>query len=176
MRDHWEIFLAEGVILTLLGLIAIFAPLFAGLFTTVFLGWLLLIAGVVGLVSTLRARRAPGFGWSLLSALVALLAGGLLLWRPFEGLVTLTFVLTAFFILDGIFMIVLAVVHRRELSGKWEWLMVNGVVDLVLALLILSGLPGTLVWALGLILGIDMVFGGTSLTVMALAARKDFPS
>lgn len=98
--------------------------------------------------------------------------GGWLLRRPFESLVTLTFVLTAFFILDGILMIVIGIAHRRELSGKWEWLILNGIVDLVLALFILSGLAGTLVWALGLILGIDMAFGGAAVTTMALQARK----
>jgi uncharacterized membrane protein HdeD (DUF308 family) len=64
--------------------------------------------------------------------------------------------------------IVLAVTHRRQLSGKWEWMMVNGVVDLILAAIIISGLPGTLAWALGLIVGIDMLFGGASLIAMAL--------
>jgi uncharacterized membrane protein HdeD (DUF308 family) len=172
MHGQWGIFLAEGIILSLLGLIAIIAPFFAGLVTTVFLGWIFLVAGVVGLVSTFRARQAPGFGWSLLSALVAILAGAVLLWSPLQGLVTLTFILTAFFILDGIFVIILAIAHRRELSGKWEWMLVNGILDLIIAGLILSGLPGTLVWALGLLLGIDLLFAGASLVAMALAARQ----
>ena len=91
---------------------------------------------------------------------------------PLQGLVTLTFILTAFFILDGIFVIILAIAHRRELSGKWEWMLVNGILDLIIAGLILSGLPGTLVWALGLLLGIDLLFAGASLVAMALAARQ----
>jgi uncharacterized membrane protein HdeD (DUF308 family) len=155
----------------LLGLIAIIVPLFAGLITTVFLGWLFLVAGIVGLISTFRTRRAPGFGWSLLSALVAMLAGAALLWNPLQGLITLTFILTSFFILDGIFVIILAIAHRRELSGKWEWMLVNGILDLIIAGIILSGLPGTLAWALGLLLGIDLLFAGASLVAMALAAR-----
>jgi hypothetical protein len=115
--------------LSILGLAAIIVPLIAGLFATVFLGWLFLIAGIVGLVATLSARQAPGFGWSLLSALAAVIAGGVLLWNPLQGLVTLTYVLTAFFIVDGILIVILAIAHRRELSGKWEWMMVNGVID-----------------------------------------------
>jgi uncharacterized membrane protein HdeD (DUF308 family) len=126
----------------------------------------------VGEHVTIRARQAPGFGWSLLSAIVAVIAGGVLLWNPLQGLVTLTYVLTAFFIVDGILMIVLAITHSRQLSGKWEWMMVNGVVDLILAAIIISGLPGTLAWALGLVVGIDMLFGGASLIAMALEARK----
>jgi uncharacterized membrane protein HdeD (DUF308 family) len=70
-------------------------------------------------------------------------------------------------------MIILAIAHRRELSSKWEWILVNGVIDLILAGIIISGLPGTLVWALGLLVGIDMVFGGASLITIALEARKE---
>ncbi len=172
MHDHWKVFLAEGIILILLGLGAIVVPPIAGLAATVFLGWLFLVAGFLGLLATFRARQAPGFVWSLLSALAALVAGGLLLWNPLAGLVTLTYVLIAFFIVDGIFTIFLAMAHRRELSGKWEWMMLNGIIDLILAGIIISGLPGTLVWALGLLLGIDLVFGGAALIAVALAARK----
>ena len=75
MHDHWGLYLGEGIVLILLGLAAIIFPFIAGVVATVFLGWLFLIAGIVGLVSTFRGRQAPGFGWSLLSALVALMAG-----------------------------------------------------------------------------------------------------
>jgi uncharacterized membrane protein HdeD (DUF308 family) len=81
-------------------------------------------------------------------------------------------VLAAFFIIDGVLVIVLAIVHRRELTGKWEWMMLNGVIDLILAGTIIFGFPGTLVWAFGLLVGIDMIFGGASLIAMALEARK----
>jgi uncharacterized membrane protein HdeD (DUF308 family) len=172
MHEHWGLFLAEGIVVTILGLAAIIVPPIAGLFATVVLGWLLLIAGAVGLFVTLRSRQAPGFAWALLSALAALVAGGLLLWNPLQGLVTLTYVMTAFFIVDGVLTIVLAIAHRRELTGKWEWMMVNGIIDLLLAAIIIMGFPGTLVWAFGLLLGIDMIFGGASLIAVALQARK----
>ena len=172
MRDYWSWFLAEGIILSILGLAAILVPPIAGVFATVVFGWLFLIAGIVGLVATLSAFGAPGSGWSLLSAFAAVIAGGVLLWKPLEGLMTLTYLLTAFFIVDGIFIIILAIAHRRELSGKWEWMMVNGVIDLILAGIIIFGFPGTLVWAFGLLVGIDMIFGGASLIAMALEARK----
>jgi uncharacterized membrane protein HdeD (DUF308 family) len=172
MHDYWGLFLAEGIVVSVLGFAAIIVPPIAGLFATVVFGWLFLIAGIMGLVTTLRAREAPGFGWSLLSALVAVIAGGILLWNPLQGLVTLTYVLTAFFVADGILVIILAIAHRRELSGKWEWMMVNGIIDLILAGIIIAGFPGTLVWAFGLLVGIDMLFAGGSLIAMALQARK----
>ena len=172
LHDHWGWFLAEGIALSVLGLAAIVVPPIAGLVATVFLGWLFLVAGFVGLIATVRARQAPGFGWALLSALVAAVAGIVLLWNPLQGLITLTYVLIAFFIFDGILIIALAIAHRREMSGKWEWMMVNGVIDLILAGIVISGLPGTLAWALGLLVGIDLLFGGASLIAMALDAHK----
>ncbi|MFC3676051.1 HdeD family acid-resistance protein [Ferrovibrio xuzhouensis] len=175
MYDHWRLFLAEGIILALLGLGAVIVPPLAGLVSTIFLGWLFLIAGIFGLLFTLRARQAPGVLWSALSAVLALVAGGLLLWNPLQGLVTLTYVLTAFFIADGILTIVLAIAHRRDLSGRWEWMLVNGVIDLILAGIIISGFPGSIAWVLGLLVGIDMMFGGAALIAMALDARKAAP-
>lgn len=173
VHRHWGIFLAEGIILVILGLAAIAIPPLAGLAATIILGWVFVIGGIVGLVSTFRARQAPGFWWSLLSALIALLAGAVLLWNPLQGLATLTFVLIAFFIIDGVLIIVLAIEYHRELSGRWEWMLLGGVMDLVLAAIIVSGLPGTLAWALGLLVGIDLVFGGFTLIAMALSARQE---
>jgi uncharacterized membrane protein HdeD (DUF308 family) len=69
-------------------------------------------------------------------------------------------------------MIALGLAHRRELSGRWQGLVLNGAIDLVLAIIILSGLPGAFAWALGLLLGIDLAFGGATLIAMALAARE----
>ncbi|HKT18269.1 MAG TPA: DUF308 domain-containing protein [Stellaceae bacterium] len=172
MHAHWKWFLIEGLILLVLGAAAIAIPPLAGIAATIWLGWLLIIGGVVGFLSTMRARDMPGFGWALASAILAFIAGLLLLWNPMRGLATLTYVLIAFFILDGVTMIVLAFAHRRELSGRWEWILINGIVDLVLAAIIISGLPGSIAWALGLLLGIDLLFGGAALIAMAMEARK----
>lgn len=172
LHDHWRVFLAEGILLIILGAAAIVVPFIAGVAATVFVGWVFLLAGILGLVATFRARGAPGFGWALASAIAAIVAGGLLLWNPLQGLVTLTYVMTAFFIVDGIFIIVLAITHRSELTGRWEWMLINGLIDLIIAAIIITGLPGTILWALGLLIGIDLVFGGSSLIAIALAARS----
>ncbi len=172
VHEHWRLYLIEGVILSVLGLAAMVVPTIAGLAAAVLLGWLFLVAGFVALVMTFAGRQFPGSVWSLLSALVAMSAGALLLWNPLNSLAMLTYVLVGFFVIDGILSIMLALAHRRNLSGRWEWLMVNGIIDLFLAGVILSGVPGTLVWAFGLIVGIDMIFGGASLVAIALRARK----
>lgn len=175
VRDHWKLFLIEGIILVVLGLLAIAVPLLAGLAVTMLFGWLFLISGIVGLITTFSMRQAPGFWWSVLSAVLGILVGGLLLAQPALGLVTLTYVLIAFFVVEGVATIMFALDHRRKLSGRWCWMLVSGIVDLFLAAIILMGLPGTVAWALGLIVGINMVFGGGSLIAMALSARSQMP-
>jgi uncharacterized membrane protein HdeD (DUF308 family) len=168
-------YLFEGIVLLVLGIGAIILPPLAGIAATIILGWLFLVGGIVGLVSTFGSRRAPGFAWSLLSALLAIIVGAILLMNPLGGLVTLTYVLIAYFIIEGVFSIGSALSHRQELAGRWEWMAFNGVIDLVLAAIIISGWPGTIAWALGLLVGIDLVFGGIALITMALHARQSPP-
>ncbi len=64
-----------------------------------------------------------------------------------------------------------AIEHRNQLSGRWGWMLVSGIVDLILAGIIIAGLPGTALWALGLLVGINLIFGGVAMVGMALAAR-----
>ncbi len=172
MHDHWVLYLVEGAALVVLGAAAIALPLLATLAVTIFLGWLILLSGGVGLFTTFWARRAPGFWWSLLSAVLAVVVGVLLLTRPISGALTLTVLLVAFFVIEGAATIMFALDHKRELSGQWGWMLVSGVVDLFLAALIFAGLPSTAAWAIGLLVGINMIFGGAALTAMALHARE----
>ena len=175
VREHWKLFLIEGIILVVLGLLAIAVPMVAGLAVTLLFGWLFLISGVVGLVTTFAMRQAPGFWWSLLSAVLGIVVGGWLLVQPELGLVSLTYLLIAFFLIEGIATIMFALDHRSALSGRWGWMLVSGIVDLFLAGVILAGLPGAAAWALGLIVGVNMLFGGASMIGMALAAHAEMP-
>ena len=124
-------------------------------------GWLLLISGVIGLITTFWAKHAPGFWWSLFSALIAIAAGIVLLGWPVSGSVSLTLVLIVFFVIEGIVSIMYAIEHRRQYSGRWAWMLFSGIIDLILAGIIFAGLPGTALWALGLLLGINLLFGGS---------------
>ena len=172
VHEHWKMYLIEGIVLVILGMAAIALPPIAGLATALVLGWLFLFAGIVGLIATFGQKNAPGFWWALASAAIAVLAGGILLANPVQGVATLTYVLIAFFLIDGVIIIVMALEHRRELSGRWQWMMLGGVMDLILAAIIIAGLPGTLAWALGLLVGIDLVWGGFALIAMAMAAKQ----
>jgi len=171
IHTHWGLFLAEGIILVILGLAAIVLPPIATIAFTIIIGWIFLVSGVVGLITTFWARHVPGFWWSLISAIVGIAAGVVLLLWPLTGAVSLTLVLIAFFVVEGIVSIMYAIEHRNQLTGRWGWMLVSGIIDLILAGIIFAGLPGTAFWALGLLVGINMVFGGAALIAMALAAR-----
>jgi uncharacterized membrane protein HdeD (DUF308 family) len=154
VKAHWKAFLFEGIVLAVLGLAAMIVPPLASLAVTI---W---------------ARQMPGFWWSLISAALAVLAGLVLLARPMQGVLTLTIVVGAYFLAEGVATIMYALEHRRELSGRWSWLLVAGLMDLLISFLIIAGLPGSAEWAIGLLVGINLVIGGASLVGMALAARN----
>ncbi len=172
VREHSTFFLVEGIVLLVLGVLAILLPPFATLAVTIIFGWIFLVSGMIGWVTTLGARGAPGFWWSLLSALLATAAGLVLLVQPAGGALSLTLLLIAFFAIEGVVSILYALEHRRELSGRWEWMLTSGIIDLVLAGIIFAGLPGTAAWALGVLVGVNLIFGGMALTAMALHARR----
>jgi uncharacterized membrane protein HdeD (DUF308 family) len=176
IHDHWKLLLIEGICLLALGVLAIVVPPIASLAVAIFLGWLFLISGVVGLFTTFMMRHAPGFLWSLVSALLAIAAGVVLIGWPVSGVISLTYVLIVFFILEGVVSIMFALDHRRELPDRWSWMLVSGIVDLILAVLILAGLPGSAAWAIGLLVGINMVMGGVALVAMAMTARRIDPT
>ena len=172
LHEHWVLFLVEGIALLVLGLIAVALPPLATVATTIVIGWLFLVSGVMGLIATFWMRKAPGFWWSLISAIVGIAVGTVLLASPLRAALSLTIVLVAFFIIEGVASIMFALDHRRELSGRWGWMLASGVVDLILGAMIFGGLPSTAAWAIGLLVGINMLFGGSALIAMALHARN----
>jgi uncharacterized membrane protein HdeD (DUF308 family) len=171
LRDSWRFLLIEGIILVVLGAAAVIIPPIATLAVEIILGWLFLVSGLVGLFMTFMMRHAPGFWWSLFSAVLALAAGVVLIGWPLSGAVSLTLLLIVFFVMEGVATIMYALDHKRELPGRWGFMLASGVVDLVLAAIIYAGLPGTAAWAIGLMVGINMLFGGFALITLALQAR-----
>jgi len=172
LHEHWVLFLIEGIILVVLGLIAIVVPPIATLAVELLFGWLFLLSGIVGLITTFWMRDAPGFWWSLLSGVLGIAAGIVLLVWPLSGVLSLTLVLIVFFTIEGIASIMYALEHKRELSGRWGFMLASGIIDLIIAAIILFGLPGSAAWALGLLVGINLAFGGAALIAMALHARE----
>ena len=168
LQRHRGLYLFEGILLTVLGVIAVLLPVMASFAATVVFGWILLTSGVIGLYTTLRGRHLPGFAWALLSALLGIAAGVILLGWPVQGAFSLTSVLIAFLLVEGAATIFFALGHRTALP-RWGIMLTSGVIDLILGVILFAGLPGTAAWALGLIVGINMFFGGWALILMVLS-------
>jgi len=171
IRAHWGLFLIQGIVMILLGLFAIAAPVMATLAVEAFAGWLFLISGLFGIAGLFTARNVPGFLWTLLGAALGILAGALLIWRPVAGVLTLTLLLIAFFVAEGITQIFSALAYRRVVHS-WGWVLVSGIADLILAAIIIMGWPGTAAWTLGLLVGIKLLMSGLALVMTAVASRS----
>src|ERR1700730_10282629 len=172
LHEHWKLFVVEGVVLLVLGLAAVIVPAIATLAYAIVIGWLFLIMGAVGLATTYWMRHAPGFWWSLVSVVLAIAVGVALRGWLCRGEVSLTLLLIAFFLIEGIASIMYALEHRRELSGRWSFMMMSGIIDLILGGIIIIGLPETATWASGLLVGINMLFGGGAWIAMGLHAKS----
>lgn len=170
IRSHWVLFLIQGLVMAVLGLMAAAEPMFSSFAVVIFAGWLFVISGIVGLAGVFTAQHVPGYWWAVLTAALAILLGAYLLWQPLAGVLSLTLAVGAFFAAQGITQIITAVQHRSVL-GSWIWLVVGGVVNLVLAVIIVSGWPGTAAWTLGLLFGINMFMWGLSLVMTAIECR-----
>ncbi len=168
---HWRLFLFQGVVMIVLGVIAVCAPVAATIAVDIYIGWLLMISGVVGLIAIVSTHHVHAFVWSLITAALSVAIGVLLVLRPIQGAVSLTFVLTAFFIAEGVFQTMVAIASRHVMAGSWGWMLMSGLADLVLAAIIIAGWPGTAIWALGLLVGVNLVTSGWAIVVGALGGR-----
>jgi uncharacterized membrane protein HdeD (DUF308 family) len=173
LRKHSTWLMIYGVVLIALGILAIALPGIASLAATVLVGWLFVAGGVFGAFAAFSAGRSmPNFWLNLLIALLYIAAGALLLINPIAGVLTLTLVVAAYFLAAGVLKIVMAFNHRRDMPRIWGWTLLIGLVDVVLALLIISGYPGTAVWVIGLLVGINLLMTGIGIVVIAAHLRS----
>ena len=158
-----------GVILILLGAASIILPGIATLATTITVGWLLIAGGIFGLISVFQAGTgSPGFWWNLLTAIVCVLAGGVLLFNPIAGVLTLTIILAAYLLATGVTKGFMAFHYRSAIPKAWGWMLFSALVDIALGAIIIAGLPGSAVWVLGLLVGINLLFTGVALITAAI--------
>ena len=125
-----------------------------------FLGWLFLIGGVVLVLHAFSTMAWAGFLWSLLIGLLYVVAGGWLAFFPFTGIITLTILLAALFLAEGVLEVILA--FRVRPHEGWGWLLLSGLVAIAVGALIAAGLPGSAVWAIGLLVGVNLISTGAS--------------
>jgi uncharacterized membrane protein HdeD (DUF308 family) len=172
IRTHWVLLLVQGIGMTALGAAAIVWPRISTMAVEFYAGWMFLFSGLFGLLTLFIAPNVSAFLWALLTAALSMLAGVLLLWHPIFGTISLTVVLIAFFIVEGVFQIAAAFRHRSALPRSWGWLAMSGIADLILAGLILKGWPITAFWALGLVVGVNLISSGLALVMVTVTGRS----
>jgi uncharacterized membrane protein HdeD (DUF308 family) len=169
---HWKLLLAIGVLCDIAGVYSIFVPIVASISASVLVGWALLFAGIVQLAHMLRRERSWSWdvAWGLLVSLLTIVAGAWIVISPLTGTITLTVVLVAWFWAVGVARL-LAWWRIRHMRGSWT-IGLNGAASLILGILIWAELPDSAAWAIGLLVGIDLVFAGSSLIMSAITGRQ----
>jgi uncharacterized membrane protein HdeD (DUF308 family) len=163
---HWKRFLVVGIACNIAGLSSILVPLVASISVAILAGWVLVIGGAVQLAHGVRTRM----WWRVVGAVLAIVAGLLILLFPLSGTISLTVVLVAWFWMTG-FARLTAWWSTRHAEGSWM-LGLNGALSVILGAFVWLDLPSSAAWAIGLLLGIDLVFTGSALIMTALAARQ----
>jgi uncharacterized membrane protein HdeD (DUF308 family) len=172
LHENWKWFVFQGIVMLVLGCLAVAEPVIASVAVDIYVGWLFMFSGVLGLVAMFSARDASAFFWMLLTAALSLAVGIMLVWKPAEGTMSLTLVLTAFFIAEGAFQIGASLSYRDVMPNSWGWLLASGLSDLVLAGLIIYSWPASASWTLGLIVGINLITTGLAIVMTAMEVRN----
>lgn len=168
IHDSWGWFLALGIALIVLGCICILGDMTATLVTVLAFGWLLLVGAVLALIQALRARTWSGFFLYLLNALLRGFLGYLLIRYPLAGETSLTLLLASFFIVGGVFR---AIGAGALQFPRWGWAVFSGIISVALGIMLLTQLPVSSLWFIGLAIGIDFIFDGTWFIALGAALR-----
>lgn len=169
LRHKWGWFVALGVVLIVVGAIALGALVEATLATAIAIGALLLVGGIAEVIGAFWSRGWSGFFFHLLAGVLSVVVGVLFLWTPVGAVLTLTLLMACLFIVAGIFKVVVAASYRHE---GWGWPLASGILDVLLGLLIAWGWPTTALWVLGMFLGISFIFRGVNWIALGLLIRN----
>ena len=170
VKRHWVWYLIQGALMILGGILALVYPIVSSVAVIFFLGWLLIIAGIVQGISLIGATNVPHFWLQLISVALFVVVGLLFLRNPAEGLLTLTLLLIVLFMVEGISKVILSLTIRP--FPNWGWVCVSGVISIALALYLWASIPVTAVWLLGVLLGIALISEGTALAYLAWQAKE----
>lgn len=175
IKRNWGWFLALGIVFVLAGLAAIAFPLLSTIATKIVLGWIFLAGGVLMILHAFSASGWRGFLLGLLIGILYVVAGGWLAFFPFTGIITLTILLAALFLAEGVLEAIMA--FRVRPHEGWVWLLLSGLVAVAVGVMIAMGLPSSATWAIGLLTGINLLMTGASFIALALAGRRgDVPA
>lgn len=167
---NWGWLMAMGIIMVILGVAALGYEFYVTQFTVLFLGFLLLIGGVLQLVDAFRYAGWRARLWQILIALMYLIAGGIMVYDPISASISLTMFIAIILIFVGIFRIIMAF-QMKGVQG-WYWPLISGILAIILGIMIFSSWPASGLWVIGMFVAIDLIFNGWNMMAMALAGRQ----
>jgi len=170
VRNASTVSILWGVLLIVLGVVAVGSPFLAAVAVNVVVAWLIVLAGVAHLMLAFRAHGAGSMIWKLLVGIAYLCFGAYLILHPVLGVASLTLLLASLFLIEGILDIVLYV-KMRPIHGS-SWVLIDGIITLLLGLMIYMQWPSSSAWAIGTLVGISLIFSGAARVMMSLAVRK----
>lgn len=170
MQMSWRTMMVGGVLLALGGLLAIFFPFVTGLSLSVALGAILVVVGFIHGAHAFSAQGWKGALWQAVLGVVSVVAGILVLANPILGLTTLTLLLIAYFVVDGVVEIVWGARIRGQ--SRWGWAIASGVLSLIVAGLLWAGFPASATWAVGLLFGVGLLSTGVTMMMFGMEARN----
>jgi len=170
IADNWGWFMTLGILMVLAGVAAIAFPLLSTIAAKIALGWIFLLSGVLLVIHAFSIQQWRGFLLGLLLGALHVVAGGWLAFFPLAGIVSLTILLAALFLAEGVLEVIMAV--RVRPHEGWGWLLLSGLVAVAVGALIAAELPSSATWAIGLLAGVNLLSTGVSFIVLALAGRR----
>lgn len=166
---NWGLWLVFGILLIVVGFVLLASPIVGSLASVAVFGSLLLASGVIHIITAILDRKSNHMWLHLIIAALTIIVGLLMLFNPGVTIMTLTLLIAVLFLSNGLFRIIGGLVSRFK---GWGWYILNGLISLLLGLLILFHWPNSSLWVIGLFLGIDFIFAGWSLMMIALFVKR----
>jgi uncharacterized membrane protein HdeD (DUF308 family) len=170
VKRHSLWYLIQGVLMVIAGVLALIYPLVSSVAVVLFLGWLLIISGIVQGISLFDARKLPHFWLQLISVVLSVIVGVLFLRDLGQALLILTLLLIVFLMIEGISKVIFSLTIRP--FPNWGWVLASGIIGILLAFYLWASLPITAIWLLGVLLGIQLICEGVAIGYLAWQVRK----
>jgi len=164
-------YLVQGILMVVMGLLALIYPWIASVAIVRLLGWFLIVSGVLQAIGLIGAREVPYFWLELISAVLAIVIGLLLLRHTDAGLLFFSVLFIVYFMIEGIVKVIFSLTIRP--FPNWGWVLASGLVGIVLAVYLWGNLSTVSDWMLGFLLGILLVVEGAALTSLAWGVRQE---
>ena len=166
---HWWLFLLLGIVLLLSGVAVIAYPLFSSVGSVMLLGVLLIVSGIFTIIAAFWAGKWSALMLQLLVGVLYVMAGFAIRDAPLESTALLTMFIAAFFIVVGVFRIIVALVERFP---QWGWALLNGVVTLMAGVIIYDTYPVSALWVIGLLVGLELLFNGWTWIMLSVVIHN----